>query len=125
VKAPVEIILTPQVCGVKLVITDRLRPAETGVARLIIPATTGVPAVIVANTVAKPLDKARPVRTAVEFPSSARTATDGPGRCPHSYGSDAPEASPYPLRAQAAGQHRELTVIPGQPSSWLTCGQAG
>jgi hypothetical protein len=34
----------------------------------------------VANTVAKPLDKARPMRTPVEYPPSARTAMDGPGR---------------------------------------------
>ena len=45
-------------------------------------------AVTVANTVAKPLDKTRPVRTAVECRPSAQTATDGPGRCAHSYGSE-------------------------------------
>src|SRR5215471_2971308 len=38
-----------------------------------------------AMTVAKPLDKARPIRTAVECRPSAATATDGPGRCAHSY----------------------------------------
>ena len=41
-----------------------------------------------AATVAKPTDKARPVRTTVECPSSARTATDGPGRCARSYGAE-------------------------------------
>src|SRR5580700_10423696 len=35
--------------------------------------------VAVANTVAKPLDKARPMRTAVEYRPSAATATGGPG----------------------------------------------
>ena len=50
-------------------------------------------AVAVANAVAKPLDKTRPLRTAVECPSKTRTATDGPGRCAHSYGSDGPYAS--------------------------------
>jgi hypothetical protein len=45
-------------------------------------------AVIVANTVAKPLDKARPMRAAVECRPSAATATDGPGRSAYSYGSD-------------------------------------
>jgi hypothetical protein len=47
-------------------------------------------AVTAANAVAKLQDNARPMRTAVESPSwAARTATDGPGRCAHSYGSDA------------------------------------
>jgi hypothetical protein len=41
----------------------------------------------VANTVAKPLDKARPMRTAVECPPSARTATNGPRRLAQAYGS--------------------------------------
>ena len=45
-------------------------------------------AVTAANAVAKPLDKARPMRTAVECPSSTRTATDGPGPCGHSHGSE-------------------------------------
>ena len=47
----------------------------------------------VANAVAKPLDKARPIRTAVECRPSAATATDGPGRCAHSYGADGPRAA--------------------------------
>ena len=49
-------------------------------------------AVTVANTVAKPLDKTRPMQTAVECPSSTQAATDGPGRRAHSYGSDAPRS---------------------------------
>jgi len=68
-----------------VVITGRLIPAETGVARLITWRRRDRAAVTVANTVAKPTDKARPVRTTVECPSSARTATDGPGRCAYSY----------------------------------------
>jgi hypothetical protein len=44
--------------------------------------------VTVANTVAKPLDEARLLRTAVECLSSAATAIDGPGRCAYSYGSE-------------------------------------
>jgi hypothetical protein len=48
----------------------------------------------VANTVAKPLDKARPMRTAVECPPSTGTAMDGPGRCAHSYGSESWRVGP-------------------------------
>src|SRR5262245_8512864 len=35
-----------------------------------------------------------PMRTAVECPSSTRTATDGPGRCAHSHGSDVGSSAP-------------------------------
>ena len=42
----------------------------------------------VANTVAKPLDNACPVRTALEYRPSLRPVMDGLGRCAHSYGSD-------------------------------------
>ena len=59
-------------------------------------------AVTVASTVAKPLDKARPVRTAVGCPSSAQTATDGLGRLAHSYGSDGPSAADRKGRAQGS-----------------------
>jgi len=38
----------------------------------------------------KPLDKARPTWTVMEYRPSAATARDGPGRCAHSYGSEAP-----------------------------------
>jgi len=53
--------------------------------------------VAVANAVAKPLDKARPMRTTAEYRPSAATATDGAGRCAHSYGTGAPRArgTPY------------------------------
>jgi hypothetical protein len=45
-------------------------------------------AATVANTVAKPLDNACPVRTTLECRPSTRTAADGPGRFAHSYGSE-------------------------------------
>jgi hypothetical protein len=41
-----------------------------------------------ANTAAKPLDSACPEWTTVECRPSTRTATDGPGRCAYSYGSE-------------------------------------
>src|SRR5205085_11960718 len=45
-------------------------------------------ALTVANAVAKPMDEARPMRTAVECPSSARARLGGPGRGARSYGSE-------------------------------------
>jgi len=46
------------------------------------------PAVTAANTAAKPLDNACPVRTILECRPSVRLAMDGPGRCAYSYGSE-------------------------------------
>src|SRR5882724_1748448 len=47
-------------------------------------------AATVANTVAKPLNSTRRTWTTLEYRPSLRPVTDGPGRCAHSYGSDAP-----------------------------------
>jgi hypothetical protein len=46
--------------------------------------------VAAANTAAKPLDNACPVRATLECRPSVGPATDGPGRCACSYGSDGP-----------------------------------
>ena len=51
------------------------------------PATRAAAAGTAANTAAKPLDNTCPRRAGVECRPSARTATDGPGRRAHSYGS--------------------------------------
>ena len=48
----------------------------------------GRSAATAANTAAKPLDNTGPRWTAVECRPSARTATDSPGRCAYSYGSE-------------------------------------
>jgi hypothetical protein len=49
---------------------------------------SGPSAVTAANTAAKPLDNACPVRTTLECRPSTRTTTDGPGRYAYSYGSE-------------------------------------
>jgi hypothetical protein len=67
-----------------VVITGRLIPAGQAPPGLSPQRRRGRPAV----TVAKPTDKAHPVRTTVECPSSARTATDGPGRGARSDGAE-------------------------------------
>jgi len=56
-----------------------------------------------AKTAAKPLDNACPVRTTLECRPSTRTATDGPGRCAYSYGSDAPQSKRVPERRSHRG----------------------
>jgi hypothetical protein len=45
----------------------------------------------VGKTVAKPVDSTRRTWTAVEYRPSTQTTPNGPGRCAHSYGSDAPQ----------------------------------
>ena len=59
----------------------------------------GARAVTAANTAAKPLDNACPVRTSLECRPSTRTATDGPGRCAYSYGSDDQATGPGARRS--------------------------
>jgi hypothetical protein len=77
-------------------------------------------AVTVANAVAKRMDKARPMRTAVECPSSARPRLDGPGRGAHSYGSDRHLAGARPGAIRA--DDLPVTFPPSSSSevrSWL------
>jgi hypothetical protein len=84
-------------------------------------------AVTVANTVAKPLDKMRPVRTAVECRSSTRTATDGlddvPTPTDQKVGGSSPsERSTEPqVRAFFSGMGGALNPCFGPPvSQFLT-----
>jgi len=72
-----------------------------------------------AVTVAKPLDKARPKRIAVECPPSAATATDGPGQCAHSCGSEGCSLG-CSSRSVETGQRR-ITRGPFLRSNSLTC----
>jgi hypothetical protein len=68
-------------CTVRAV--TRRTPGAAGHRRRVRPRTVEdqrQSAVTVANAVAKPLDKARPMRTAVERRPSAASATDDPGR---------------------------------------------
>ena len=51
----------------------------------------------VANTAAKAPDNAQHLRTTLERRPSPRPATDGRGRCAHSYGSDAPRGKGLPV----------------------------
>jgi hypothetical protein len=61
-------------------------------------------AMTAANTVAKRLDNACPVRTTLECRPSARTATDGPGRCAHSNGSEGWEFESLRARLSVSGE---------------------
>src|SRR6266568_9311924 len=83
--------------------------------------TNTASAATVANTVAKPLDNACPVRTTLECRPSTRTATDGSGRCAHSYGSEG-YARGVPDRTVTDSESQSLTDT---PTSALTRGSLG
>ena len=80
-------------------------------------------AVTVASTVAKPLDKARPMQTTVECWPSAPTATDGPGQCAHSYGSE-DRARHVPDQAVDRGSSRPLPNNTAGIPTWLDAGES-
>ena len=81
-------------------------------------------AVTAANTAAKPLDNACPVRTTLECRPSIGIATDGPGRCAYSYGSEG-RARHVPDQGVRQGPSRSLADRSTGLSAWVPARSAG
>ena len=73
----------------------------------------------VANTVAKPLDSDRRTWTTLEYRPSLRPVTDGPGRCAHSYGSDARRRDSRDARKSQVTSRMRVVSVAGHSS--ITC----
>jgi hypothetical protein len=70
-----------------------------------------------ANTAAKPLDNADPVRTLWKVGPAHGPQWTVLDDVPTPTDQMVPEAVACPLRARSAGQRREITVTPGQPDT--------